>query len=231
MYERSYGYRYDEVRDLTTTEIARRIRTDIKTAVAEGLLPHHWTYSVRSPHGTSIDVEVRDCADAWKPCDGSCHDVWCKAKRLPEYAHAATEHEMLSDDAKAAKMTLERIHGAYNYDGSEIQTDYFDVRYYGHVEFEDAHSAAFRAKEAARLAARKAQRESGTIVGKVTNYKRDGSSVTHLVVEIATPGGVKESRRALACGARSWRGPMLVPVPDDAAVTCSRCAKRHAREV
>jgi hypothetical protein len=32
--------------------------------------------------------------------------------------------------------------------------------------------------------------------------------------------------KVLACGARSWRGSMIVPVADDAEVTCTRCAKR-----
>jgi hypothetical protein len=227
MYERSYGYRYAETADASTTDIAKVIRRDIKQAQEEGLLPARWSYSVRSPHGTSIDVDVRDCPDAWRPCDGlNCHNVWCAARNDPQYAHAATPHDVLTDEAAAAKMTLERIHGAYNHDGSEIQTDYFDVRYYGHVEFEDAGSADFRRREAERIASRKAEREGGTVVGKVTNYKRDGSSVTHLVVEIPIEGGVKPTRKALVCGSRSWSGSTISRAHDDAVVTCSRCAKR-----
>lgn len=222
MYERSYGYMYEAARDLTTTEIAKRIRADVKTAVAEGLLPVRWAYSVRTDHGTAISVEVKDCADAWMPCDGrDCRDVWCKAKGLEEYAHGATEHAALTEEAQAAKMTLERIHGAYNHDGSEIQSDYFDVRYYGHVGFEDAHSAAFRAKETARLAAKKAARERGEIVGKIANYSRDRGMVVHLVMRL------DDGREVVACGSRMrWGGDRA---HDDAQVTCSRCARREAR--
>lgn len=238
MYERSYGYRYDEVKDLTTVAIAKRIRADVKQAVAEGLLPSRWSYRVRTDHGTSIDVDVCDCPDAWVDCDGTrrlesgslvgCPDVWCAGRNDPAYAHAAHVHQVLTEEASIAKMTLQRIHGGYNYDGSEVQVDYFDVRYYGGVTFENASSAEFRKREAERLAARKAAREAGEIVGKVANYKRDGSHVTHLVVEIPTPDGHIPTRKALACGSRSWRGPMICKAADDAEVTCSRCAKRAA---
>jgi len=125
------------------------------------------------------------------------------------------------DEAKAAKMTLERIHNAYNHDGSEIQTDYFDVRYYGHVEFEDAQDADFRRRETERLAAKKAARQSGEVVGKIANYGRDGGSVVHVIVK--TP----EGKQVLGCGARLSSFGYRKSVGDDAAVTCSRCAKRH----
>lgn len=224
MYERSYGYRYDETKNMTCGEIAKRIRQDVATAVSEGLLPSRWTYSVRSDTN-SIDLKVRDCPDARRPCDGGreCRDVWCSARNDPHYApehrHA---HEILTEEADAAKTMLQRIHGAYNHDGSEIQTDYFDVRYYGHVDFEDASSAAFRAKETERLAARKQARETGTIAGKVANYKRDGSHVVHLLMQ------QQDGKQVLGCGARIWRGSLMSKVADDTAVTCSRCAKRTA---
>jgi len=222
MYERSYGYRYNELgAHPTNAEIAKVIRADVKQAVAEGLLPAGWTYSVRSD-SLAVDVEVRDCPDAWQPCDGGrkCRDVWCSARNDPAYAHAATAHEVLTDDAEAAKMTLQRIHGAYNHDGSEIQTDYFDVRYYGHVEFETASSADFRRREKERLASKRAARESGEIVGKIANYGRDGRSVVHLLAKTV------EGKQVLACGARVSTYGFRQRVGDGTEVTCSRCERR-----
>jgi hypothetical protein len=221
VYERSYGYRYNEV-DGGTVDIAKVIRRDVKQAVAEGLLPARWSYSVRSPHGTSIDVEVRDCPDAWRDCDGGqgCRNVWCTARNDPAYAHAAEKHVVLTEEAEAARMTLERIHNAYNHDGSELQTDYFDVRYYGYVSFEDASSADFRKREAERLAAKKAAREHGEVVGRVANYGRDGRAIVHVLVR--TP----EDKQVFACGARVSRSGLRQRVSDDAEVTCSRCARR-----
>lgn len=223
MCERSYGYLYGDVaRSEGNVDIAKRVRADIKLAVSEGLLPSRWAYSVRSD-SLAIEVEVRDCLDAWRPCDGNCRDVWCAAKGLAEYAHAARTHDVLTDEAEAARMTLRRIHGAYNHDGSEIQTDYFDVRYYGGVSFEDADTADFRRREAERLAAKKAARTAGTPKRLYRNYSRTAGSVIHLTVE--TPNG----KEVLACGARLMRSSLGETLPlGTAEVTCSRCAKRAA---
>lgn len=159
MYERSYGYKYEEQAGLSNAEVAKKIRADIKVAVNEGLLPDRWKYSVRSRSfagGCAIDVRVKDCADAWVECDGTkvgskhyftdgsggftataCGNVWCAAHNDPVYAAHATYHYVLGEEALAARLTLERIHGAYNHDGSDIMTDYFDVNYYGGVDFDD----------------------------------------------------------------------------------------------
>jgi hypothetical protein len=166
VYERSYGYQYEEGGKLDTAAIAKLIRRDIKTATREGLLPDRWTYSVtmdRFSGGSSIDVRVKDCADAWMPCPGyrvgtrhelpgggwtatGCGNPWCKAGGEHKDKTGAEDHEVLTEEAMAAKMTLERIHGAFNHDGSDSMVDYFDVNYYGHVDFQDARSRASRRK-------------------------------------------------------------------------------------
>jgi hypothetical protein len=223
MYERSYGYRYEEVDKYTSAvDIAKKIRADIKQAVSEGLLPSRWKYSVRSD-ATAISVDVLYCADAFKPCDGGqgCNNVWCSARNDPAYAHGAQPHDVLTDEAEAARMTLKRIHGAYNHDGSEIQTDYFDVRYYGGVSFEDADSADFRRREKERLATKKNARQTGTPKRLYRNYSRTAGSVVHLTIETA------EGKEVLACGARLSRSPIGDMLTlGTAEVTCSRCAKR-----
>jgi len=224
MYERRYGYLYKEAGDASNTEVAKMIRRDVKLACEEGLLPTRWTYSVRSD-GLSVDLDVRDCADAWQECDGmNCHNVWCSARNDPQYAHAATPHKVLTEEAKAARMTLDRIHGAYNHDGSEIMVDYFDVRYYGHVSFESDESADFRKREAERLAAKKAAKDAGTPKRLYRNLSSTGRIVTHLTIE--TP----EGKEVLACGARLSRSS-LGDLRDigTAEVTCTRCAKRLGR--
>jgi methionine synthase I (cobalamin-dependent) len=117
-------------------------------------------------------------------------------------------------------MTLERIHGAYNHDGSEVQTDYFDVHYYGQVGFQDARSARFEAEEKARKAARRAAIDAATERRKVTVFGRQGST-THLAAEV-------EGKLRLVCGATLWRSSLVSAASDDAAVSCSRCARREA---
>lgn len=165
MYERSYGYKYTEGGRLDTAAIAKLIRADIKTAISEGMLPERWKYSVRIDRfagGSSIDVSVKHCADAWMPCPGhrtlssgglaGCPDPWCKAGGIHRDLPDAREHDVLTAEADAAKMTLERIHGAYNHDGSDVMTDYFDVNYYGRVEFQTPWSAQWEAERKARQA-------------------------------------------------------------------------------
>lgn len=125
MYERSYGEKYDG--SLSTTEIAKLIRADIKVAVAAGELPGKpVTYSVRSEYfsmGSSIDVEVRNYAGPVE--EQGFGRPW------------------MTQEAGAIKARLEAISGAYNHDGSDIQVDYFDVNYYGHVTFEASARARY----------------------------------------------------------------------------------------
>lgn len=163
MYERSYGYRYADLGEHpSVTEIGKAIRRDIRQARNEGLLPSRWTYSVRTRRfagGCSVDVEVQDCDDAWTqedlsrcPIDALSRRPMCKPGR--HYRPGCDGAVRLTDEAEAARMTLERIHGAYNHDGSEVQFDYFDVRYYGTVCFETAWHREIREADKARKAAR-----------------------------------------------------------------------------
>ena len=155
MYERQYGYKYEEGGRLDTAAVAKLIRRDVKAAVRDGMLPARWKYSVtisRFSGGSAIDVRVKDCADAWIPCPGykvgsrhqwpdggwtatGCGNVWCKKGGQYRDQPGAAFHDVLSEEAEVAKMTLKRIHDAYNHDGSEVMVDYFDVNYYGDVSF------------------------------------------------------------------------------------------------
>lgn len=225
MYERTYGHLYDSLGDHpSAAEIAKAMRQTIKQETAEGFLPSKWKYSVTSDTftgGQSVDIVVQDCPDAWEVCDGiDCQNVWCAAKNDPIYAHAATEHLRLTEEAKVTKMTLDRIHGAYNHDGSELMVDYFDVRYYGHVEFDTPDATAFRQREKERLAAKKAETEAGTPVGLAVNYKRSGGRTVHLLIEKPEGGQV------YACGAPRRRSSLISKAAlGTLGIDCSRCAK------
>jgi hypothetical protein len=230
MYERSYGYKYEEGGKLDTAAIAKLIRRDIKTAIREGMLPDRWKYSVtidRFAGGSSIDVRVKDCADAWMACPGyrigTRHD-------LPSGGYTATacgrpdctgEHMVLTQEAEVAKMTLQRIHFAYNHDGSDSMIDYFDVNYYGHVDFQSRESARWEAEHRAEKAAAKAAREAAPDAGfRIKNYnRRTGHGTVHAAVNV-------DGKTKLACGARLMRGGFYSKT--DEAVTCSRCAKHEA---
>lgn len=140
MSNRTYGYRYAETADADVTVIAAAIRRDIKTAVADGLLPAG-KYAVRTHRyagGQSINVTA-DIPGAWVVCTGERFYNYDDGPVLERCTFCddfpGRAHENLTEDAAVAKMTLERIHGAYNHDGSDSSVDYFDVRYYGSVMF------------------------------------------------------------------------------------------------
>jgi hypothetical protein len=239
MYERSYGYKYDETEGKTTAQIAGLVRRDIKQAIADGLLPGSPVkYSVRTESysgGSSINVTVENWADAYKDCDGEvydrhtgrktrCSNVWCKVAGQHRDLPGAEVHQVLTDEANAAQLTLERIHQAYNHDGSDAMTDYFDVRYYGQVKFQDASSAKFWAGEAERIAARRKAIDEAAAAGakrRVLIYGKQGKRTVHDAVDV-------DGKTKLVCGAVLWSHSALWNA-EGQELTCSRCIKRAAK--
>lgn len=129
-YERSYGHLYE--RDLDTAEIAKRMRTQTKVLVKAGMLPADWTYSVRTRRfagGTAIDIT----ATSPRPTRAGARDArdWTLNYETGEWVSPSASKATI--EAAAVYKALDEIHNAYQHDGSEIETDYFDVNYYGSV--------------------------------------------------------------------------------------------------
>jgi len=126
------------------TQIAKWMRADIKVAhkfanapaenaggvaIPSGFsgIPKDIRITVRTESGSmysSISIFVRNISPAWgwytAPVRGVYDDEWeLKKTATPELLRLVRE--------------LEEIHWAYNWDGSDTMTDYFDVRYYGGV--------------------------------------------------------------------------------------------------
>lgn len=137
-YERVFGAKYDE--KLSTTEIAALVRGEIKAAVKSGKLPAA-KYSVRTSYysgGSSIRVQISDLAKGGA------------AVFEPEYLARGTDFLMgpsviTADDryvrpsrylpwVNDAVEQVEEMLRAYNHDGSDTMTDYFDVKFYAHVD-------------------------------------------------------------------------------------------------
>jgi len=103
------GAKYDGT-ILDAAVIAKNIREDIKQAVKKNELPKG-KYSVRISRysmGRSINIRAKEIE----------FPVYGEDGRLNKFG------ELLRD-------SLEKIRNAYNYDNSDIMTDYFDVNYYG----------------------------------------------------------------------------------------------------
>lgn len=128
-YERVYGEKYNG--KLTTTEIAKLVREEIKAEVKAGTLPKG-KYSVRSSYfagGSSIDARISNLA--------------VDAVYNPEYVEAVAKKEdtgrytfMSEIYTPEVQAVTDRVRGmlaAYNHDGSDSMTDYFDVKFYSHV--------------------------------------------------------------------------------------------------
>ena len=122
-----YGDRYLVVKNKSTTAIAKHIRADIKESIREGALPNGLKVSVRTKYfsgGSSIDVSV----------------TACRVRFLNEVPDPATDsyrnRERYTVAGKSILRVLGGIVGAYNYDGSDPMTDYFNVNFYAHVNFD-----------------------------------------------------------------------------------------------
>ncbi|MFB8236127.1 hypothetical protein ACFC58_06205 [Kitasatospora purpeofusca] len=127
-----YGEKYD--RRLSVTQIAALIRQDIKLArrlAAEagpddgpgtvklpnpiGDAPKEVTFSVRSRHGSEIDITVQKADPSW---------AWATVDRNGYPTKVPTE------TMRALVVELKSLGNAYNFDGSDISTDYFHKKFY-----------------------------------------------------------------------------------------------------
>lgn len=138
---RAYGTKYDRTHGLRTADIAKLVRADIKMARKIGQqaqagtsdaalattdpianAPTQITYSVRTrtyAGGSSIDVVIKNIPAEWG---------WTES--LDDRGDVARKG---SEALRALSVELKAILDAYNYDGSDLVSDYSDVRFYGFV--------------------------------------------------------------------------------------------------
>lgn len=158
--DRAYGDKYDG--NLDVAEIAKLIRADIKEARKAGDLPDDWKYGVRIARfsgGCSIDVNAKSPRPTLRMNPGMMiappdaeRDVEVPRPRhyvpydetapLPEFItmrlRPGEMYEIMwgdaaTDEAKSVTALLKKIVAAYNHDGSDSMVDYFDVKFWGHV--------------------------------------------------------------------------------------------------
>ena len=143
MYEISYGSKYKE--GLSTVGIVKRVRQEIKEAIKSGDLPEGLKLSIRTYHN-SITPRITAVPEGF-----NLHNPeWVKASDAGENTYRSNTPAH-TPEALAVAKKIERMFGAYNYDGSDIMTDYFNVNFYGgHVSWggrvERADLARVRAK-------------------------------------------------------------------------------------
>ncbi len=127
-----YGNKYDS--KLSTTDIAKRVRAEIKAATAlpesdPWRLPKGLKVSVRSRYfagGSSISSAVTAFPSALLNPACVLHTVLFKHERYT--------FERYTKDGSRVLAVLKGMLDAYNFDGSDLQSDYFNVNFYGSVD-------------------------------------------------------------------------------------------------
>jgi len=117
------GNKYQSVKSLTTTEIAKLIRKDIKKEHPE------IKTSVRTQYfagGSSIDIYIMQTPFNPINPDFNFDDIFQNDHWTSQYIEEYIELEK----------DIEAIHARYNYNNSDTQVDYFDVNYYGSVNLD-----------------------------------------------------------------------------------------------
>lgn len=114
--ERKYGDKYEA--GLSVVGIAKRYRSDLKAAIKAGTLPAGIKCSVVTRNHRSINVEVLELPTWFRLTSGE----WGR----DGYAQKSRESIELVQ-------LLRTMLDAYNYDGSDIMRDYFDVNFYSSV--------------------------------------------------------------------------------------------------
>lgn len=125
------GSKYEATKRLSTPEISKLIREDIKSAKKRGQLPAGLKVSVRSDSfsgGSSIDIRITAIPEGQQLFNPEWAEATDNGRRYNERG--------LQRYTKAVQGwidLLKEIHRSYNRDNSDSMSDYFSVNFYGDV--------------------------------------------------------------------------------------------------
>lgn len=125
MYERTYGGNYDN--ELSTTDIAKKIRSWVTAQKKSGAFPKELKVSVRSKYfsgGSSIDVSITALPEDWDLFNRE----WFEYNASNDYA--PRDVRKYTDKVERIRAEIKAYVNSFNHDGSESQVDYFDVNFY-----------------------------------------------------------------------------------------------------
>ncbi len=125
------GTKYEATSDLTTTEIAKLVRADIKAAVKTGDLPVG-IYSVRTRYASqmsAIDITVKSIE-----CDVLNPGRIYAQSDTPDDFDAISKHETYTQEYKAVSEHLTAILNDYNRKDIDSQSDLHNVRFFSSVK-------------------------------------------------------------------------------------------------
>ncbi|MDP1918384.1 MAG: LPD29 domain-containing protein [Myxococcales bacterium] len=138
-----YGRDYEATKHLPLTGVAKLIRARLKSRWPE------YRFSVRTSHrgARSMTVELTSgwAGDVYSP-------AWLAKERLLPHDNAPRPF-LYSAPARTLLRDVESEVEAFNFDGSEPESDYFHVRFYGEVRFRAGVVDAAKSRLEARLLA------------------------------------------------------------------------------
>ena len=158
-YDIHYGKKYSK--DIDIVEIAKLVRAYIKEAVSAGDLPAA-KYGVRIERysgGRSLNIDVKN-GEFPLLSEKRVRFELENPNRYPGDNPDPEVRSWMSVEAQRVQGALMTIAAAYNFDGSDIQSDYFHVNFYVHVRFDHTNEEAERNLIRDALEAAKAPKES-----------------------------------------------------------------------
>lgn len=179
MYEITYGKKYEQ--GLDVSEIAKRIRQEIKEAIAKDELPKGLKVSVtisRFSGGRSLDATIKEVPTGF---------VVRNPERVkleaddPNTFYPTCHHPIFTPEATEIEEKIKALIAAYNYDGSEIQADYWNVNFYSNVRWHHKLEELDKARTLAKLAGEPEPEAKLLTAESLVNYlksRNPGSRVT-----------------------------------------------------
>lgn len=136
MTDRIYGYKYNP--ELKVKDIAKLVKKEIKDKYK------NIKVSARTRNYNTIDINVQLPKEQYKAVKGddltegaTYQDIEMRARRdkktITEYLKG---RKILNKEGEIIKKDIETILSMYDYDGSDILTDYFDRNFYSFVNIE-----------------------------------------------------------------------------------------------
>lgn len=130
MYEREYGNNYNS--EMSTTDIAKQIRAWVKGQKKSGNFPKGLKVSVRSQYfsgGSAIRIYITALPTDWEVFNRKYVEL-TSTRGHPNMHPYPSRYTERVEKIRAEIMSYVN---SFNYDGSEIQVDYFDVNFYCHA--------------------------------------------------------------------------------------------------
>jgi hypothetical protein len=128
-YQKDYGTKYAATKSLDLKEVAKLVRKDIAAAPElKGFKVSVTISRFAGQVGKSMQCAVKSIPPGFKLLRRS--RMYREFKNEP---NADGGEPFLTDEALAVERQLEAIMGQYNYDRGEIQSDYFDQKFYANV--------------------------------------------------------------------------------------------------